>query len=113
MTHVVTDACIRCKYTDCVDVCTVDCFGEGPAFLTIHPDECIDCAVCIPECPVGAIVADSDLPPEMAVFLELNRTPFADWPPISRRKPPQADAERWKNVPGKLATFQPAPCASL
>ena len=66
MTHVVTDACIRCKYTDCVDVCPVDCFKEGPEFLVIDPDECIDCAVCIPECPVNAIYADADLPAEIS-----------------------------------------------
>ena len=62
MTHVVTEACIQCKYTDCVDVCPVDCFREGPNFLTIDPDECIDCAVCIPECPAEAIVAEEDVP---------------------------------------------------
>ena len=62
MTHTVTEACIKCKYTDCVDVCPVDCFREGPNFLTIDPDECIDCAVCIPECPVNAIYAEEDVP---------------------------------------------------
>jgi len=62
MTHVVTESCIRCKYTDCVDVCPVDCFREGPNFLTIDPDECIDCAVCIPECPVNAIMPEEDVP---------------------------------------------------
>ena len=62
MTHVVTESCIRCKYTDCMDVCPVDCFREGPNFLTIDPDECIDCAVCIPECPVNAIYAEEDVP---------------------------------------------------
>ncbi|MBL0421610.1 ferredoxin family protein [Ramlibacter sp. AW1] len=106
MTHVVTDSCIHCKYTDCVDVCPVDCFHEGPSFLAIDPDECIDCAVCIPECPVGAIHADSDIPPEQAHFLDLNRRLAAQWPTLTRRKPALPEAERWKDVTGKLATLQ-------
>src|SRR3982751_2151355 len=73
MTHVVTDSCIRCKYTDCVEVCPVDCFHEGPGFLVIDPDECIDCAVCIPECPVNAIYVDTEVPAAMVQFLDLNR----------------------------------------
>ncbi len=72
MTHVVTEACIRCKYTDCVDVCPVDCFREGPNFLTIDPDECIDCAVCIPECPVNAILPEEDVPGDQVAFIKLN-----------------------------------------
>ena len=64
MTHVVTESCIKCKFTDCVDVCPVDCFREGPNFLVIDPDECIDCAVCIPECPANAIFAEEDVPEE-------------------------------------------------
>jgi ferredoxin len=72
MTHVVTEACIRCKYTDCVDVCPVDCFREGPNFLTIDPDECIDCAVCIPECPVNAILPEEDVPSDQLHIIKLN-----------------------------------------
>ena len=72
MTHVVTEACINCKYTDCVDVCPVDCFKEGPNFLTIDPDECIDCAVCIPECPVNAIYAEEDVPKNQIHMTEIN-----------------------------------------
>lgn len=72
MTHVVTESCIRCKYTDCVDVCPVDCFREGPNFLTIDPDECIDCAVCIPECPVNAIYAEEDVPADQQHMTKLN-----------------------------------------
>ena len=72
MTHVVTEACINCKYTDCVDVCPVDCFLEGPNFLTIDPDECIDCAVCIPECPVNAIYAEEDLPKDQLHMTQIN-----------------------------------------
>ncbi len=72
MTHVVTESCIRCKYTDCVDVCPVDCFREGPNFLTIDPDECIDCAVCIPECPVNAIMPEEDVPADQQHMIKLN-----------------------------------------
>ncbi len=75
MTHVVTDSCLKCKYTDCADVCPVDCFHEGPDFLVIDPDECIDCAVCIPECPVNAIYTDADIPVEFKPFLELESAP--------------------------------------
>ncbi|MFZ5509393.1 MAG: ferredoxin FdxA [Pseudomonadota bacterium] len=103
MTHVVTDACIRCKYTDCVDVCPVQCFHEGPQFLVIDPDECIDCAVCIPECPVGAIYAEPDLPPEFAHFVELNAKLAKEWPVIEEKKDPLPDAERWKDEKNKLA----------
>ena len=106
MTHVVTDACIRCKYTDCVDVCPVDCFKEGPNFLVIDPDECIDCAVCIPECPVNAIYADVDLPADQLQFVDINRNLATNWPVISKRKAPHPDAEKWKDVPNKLATLQ-------
>ncbi len=109
MTHIVTDACIRCKYTDCVDVCPVDCFKEGPHFLVIDPDECIDCAVCIPECPVNAIYADADLPEEFAAFVELNARLAPTFPTISKRKSPLADAEEWKEVTHKLATLDIAP----
>ena len=103
MTHVVTDSCIRCKYTDCVDVCPVDCFKEGPDFLIIDPDECIDCAVCIPECPVNAIFAEDDLPENMRHFLELNQRFATDWPTISKTKAPLPDADHWKDVSDKLS----------
>ena len=106
MTHVVTDACIRCKYTDCVEVCPVDCFHEGPGFLVIDPDECIDCAVCIPECPVNAIFAEEDMPAEFAPFLALNQRLAADWPVITKRKDPLPDAERWKDEKNKLANYK-------
>ena len=104
MTHVVTEACIRCKYTDCVDVCPVDCFREGPNFLTIDPDECIDCAVCIPECPVNAIYAEEDVPADQqhmtALNAELARLP--GWKSITKRKTPLPDADDWKDKTGKL-----------
>ena len=103
MTHVVTDACIKCKYTDCVDVCPVDCFKEGPDFLVIDPDECIDCAVCIPECPVNAIYADTDLPTTFQPFLDINERLSKQWPTLSVRRLPLASADQWKNKTGKLA----------
>src|SRR5690606_15830334 len=83
MTFVVTDNCIKCKYTDCVEVCPVDCFYEGPNFLVIHPDECIDCALCEPECPANAIFAEDEVPEDQQQFIELN-------------------AEEWDGVPDKL-----------
>jgi ferredoxin len=103
MTHVVTDACVRCKYTDCVEVCPVDCFHEGPQFLVIDPDECIDCAVCIPECPVNAIYAEVDMPAEFEPFLALNGRLSKGWPVITKRQAPLPDAEQWKDEKGKLA----------
>ncbi len=102
MTHVVTESCIRCKYTDCVDVCPVDCFREGPNMLVIDPDECIDCAVCIPECPVNAIKAEEDLDPNEVKFTALNLELARMWPSITRTKPSLSDADDWKDVPEKL-----------
>lgn len=102
MTHVVTDACIRCKYTDCVDVCPVDCFHEGPNFLFINPDECIDCAVCVPECPVGAIYAEEDVPEDMLHFIKLNAERAYTLPVLTRSKEPLPDADEWKDVKDKL-----------
>ncbi len=105
MTHVVSENCIRCKYTDCVDVCPVDCFREGPNMLVIDPDECIDCAVCIPECPANAIFAEEDLPADQLAFIKLNaELALADgWKSITKRKNPLPDADAWKDKPGKLA----------
>lgn len=99
MTYVVTENCIKCKYTDCVEVCPVDCFYEGPNFLAIDPDQCIDCGVCVPECPAEAIVPDNDPKAKdwIAVNAELSRT----WPNITKRKDPLPDADQWKNVPDK------------
>jgi ferredoxin len=102
MTFVVTEACIRCKYTDCVSVCPVDCFHEGPNFLVIDPEVCIDCAVCVPECPVDAIVADKDLTPAQSAFLEINARLATQWPVISESGQPLPDAEKWAQVPNKL-----------
>ena len=104
MTHVVSDSCIRCKYTDCVDVCPVDCFREGPNMLVIDPDECIDCAVCIPECPVNAIYAEEDLPAGQEKFIKLNAelSKLPTWKSITKRKPALADADEWKDKTDKL-----------
>jgi ferredoxin len=103
MTHVVLESCIRCKYTDCVDVCPVDCFREGPNFLTIDPDECIDCAVCIPECPVNAILPEEDVPTDQVHFIKLNADLSRKWPSITKRKAPQPDADAWKDVKDKMS----------
>ena len=106
MTHVVVDSCIRCKYTDCVDVCPVDCFREGPNFLTIDPDECIDCAVCIPECPVNAIYAEDDVPDDQKGLTALNAELAKVWPTITDTKGALPDAEQWKDVKEKLKDLQ-------
>lgn len=101
MTYVVVEACIRCKYTDCVDVCPVDCFHEGPNFLVIDPDECIDCALCEPECPIEAIFAEDDLPADQQAFLALNADLAKTWPVINAVKAPLPDADEWAKVTDK------------
>lgn len=102
MTFVVTDNCIRCKYTDCVDVCPVDCFHEGPNFLVIDPDECIDCTLCEPECPAEAIFSEDDVPEDQVKFIELNADLAKDWPVINTVKEAPEDADDWNGVKGKL-----------
>lgn len=107
MTFVVTDACVRCKYTDCVEVCPVDCFYEGENMLVIHPDECIDCGVCEPECPVEAIKPESD---ELLEWVEMNREYALKWPNITKRKDAPADADEFKGLKNKMEThFSPNP----
>ena len=106
MTFVVTDNCIKCKYTDCVEVCPVDCFHEGPNMLVIDPDECIDCTLCEPECPVEAIKSEDDLTDDEQQFLPLNAELASQWPVISEMKDPPADAEEWKDKPGKLELLE-------
>src|SRR6056297_2908097 len=102
MTFVVTESCIKCKYTDCVEVYPVDCFHEGPNFLVIDPEECIDCTLCEPECPVDAIFAEDEVPEEFRHFLGLNEELAPQWPVITEQKDPPADADEWKDVPDKL-----------
>jgi len=98
MTHIVTESCIKCKYTDCVDVCPVDCFHEGPNMLVIDPDECIDCAVCIPECPVNAIYAEEDVPADQKEWLALNAELTKAWPVLTDKKDDLPTAEEFKDV---------------
>lgn len=102
MPYVVTENCIKCKYTDCVDVCPVDCFHEGPNFLVIDPDECIDCTLCEPECPAEAIYAEDDLPAGQEDFLEINAELAQQWPVINVSTEPPADASEWDGVEDKL-----------
>ncbi len=102
MAFVVTEQCIRCKLTDCVEVCPVDCFYEGPNYLVINPDECIDCALCEPECPVNAIMSEDDLSQEQKMFVDLNRELSQTWPNITAKKDALADSDQWQNVENKL-----------
>jgi ferredoxin len=104
MPFVVTEACIQCKYTDCVNVCPMDCFLEGPNFLVINPSECIDCSVCVPECPVGAIVNADEIPDNQRFFVELNErlAKHPQWKPLTRSKQPLKGHEAWASVKGKL-----------
>ena len=99
MTYVVTENCVKCKYTDCVEVCPVDCFYEGENFLVINPDECIDCGVCEPECPAEAILPDSEA--QAADWAEFNKQYAAEWPNITRKKDPLPDADDWNGKGGK------------
>ena len=103
MTFIVTEPCIRCKHTDCVEVCPVDAFREGPNFLAIDPDDCIDCAVCVPECPVEAIYADEDVPRDQEDFIALNAELARVWQPITRTKDALPDADAWASVKAKRA----------
>eukprot|EP01012_Entosiphon_sulcatum_P033405 TRINITY_DN42281_c0_g1_i1.p1 TRINITY_DN42281_c0_g1~~TRINITY_DN42281_c0_g1_i1.p1 ORF type:complete len:112 (+),score=15.45 TRINITY_DN42281_c0_g1_i1:89-424(+) len=106
MTFVITESCIKCKYTDCVEVCPVDCFYEGPNFLVIHPDECIDCALCEPECPVQAIVSEDDLAEDQLQFKELNAELSKVWPNITAKKEGLPDAKEWETVKDKRQYLQ-------
>ncbi len=103
MTYVVTEACIKCKYMDCVEVCPVDCFYEGENMLVIHPDECIDCGVCEPECPIEAILPDTDS--EAESWVEMNREYAEKWPNITRKGESPADAEEYKGMADKFEKF--------
>lgn len=101
MAYVVTENCIKCKFTDCVDVCPVDCFREGPNFLVIDPDECIDCTLCVAECPAEAIFAEDDVPVAQLEFIALNAELAKQWPAITATRPAAADADEWNGKPDK------------
>ena len=102
MTFIVGDNCIKCKYTDCVEVCPVDCFHEGPNFLVIDPEECIDCTLCEPECPAEAIFAEDDVPEDQLDYIVLNAELAKDWPVITEKKDAPDDADEWNGVKDKL-----------
>lgn len=106
MTYVVTENCIKCKFTDCVDVCPVDCFHAGPNFLVIDPEECIDCTLCVPECPAEAIFAEDDVPEAQRSFIALNAELAKEWPVIVERIEPLPDADEWNQQPDKLKHLQ-------
>jgi ferredoxin len=106
MTFVVTENCIKCKYMDCVEVCPVDCFHAGPNFLVIDPDECIDCTLCEPECPAEAIYSEEELPAGQEQFTALNAELAKQWPVLSERGTPPADAKDWDGKPGKLGLLE-------
>lgn len=106
MAYVVADACVKCKFTDCVDVCPVDCFHEGPNFLVIDPEECIDCTLCVAECPVEAIYAEDDVPEDQREYIALNAELARIWPIIYERKDPLPDADDWSGVKNKRAHLE-------
>jgi ferredoxin len=106
MAYVVTDNCIKCKYSDCVDVCPVDCFKEGPNFIVIDPDGCIDCNLCLPACPADAIFAEEELPEHMQHFIALNAELSQVWPTITKSISPPPDADQWLNVKDKLKLLE-------
>ena len=106
MTYVITENCIKCKYTDCVEVCPVDCFYEGENMLIINPEECIDCGVCEPECPIDAIVSDEDIKDDDKKFLEINERLSKKWPVLAQAKDAPADAKEWENKKNKLKLLE-------
>jgi ferredoxin len=109
MAYVVAEPCIKCKYTDCVEVCPVNCFYEGANFLVIHPDECIDCGACEPVCPTKAIFAESDLPEEWSEYKALNAEYAPKWPNINEKRAPLPEAEQFKDRQDKRSLFDPSP----
>ena len=106
MTYLVTENCIKCKHTDCVEVCPVDCFYEGPNFLAINPDECIDCAVCVSECPVEAILPDNDTTIDIVFWTDTNRRLSKKWPNITKKKDPLPDHVEWNGKPDKIKLLE-------
>lgn len=106
MAYIVTDNCINCKYTDCVEVCPVDCFHEGPNFLVIDPVACIDCSLCEPECPANAIYKEEMVPSSYATFISLNKKLAEKWPVITRKKSPLSEAAQWDGRVDKLVFLE-------
>jgi ferredoxin len=106
MPFVVTSNCINCKHTECATVCPAHCFYEGPNFLVINPDECVDCSFCLPACPVGAIVEARDVREDQRAFIRLNAQLATSWPRIRTRRTPPPDHEEWDGVQGKLAMLE-------
>ena len=111
MAYVVAKPCIKCKFTDCVAVCPVDCFREGENFLVIDPEECIDCGACVPECPVEAIFEEDDVPSKWSEYIELNANLAAQWPIIDDSKDPLPEAEEMKDVVKKRAMLSESPAS--
>ncbi len=109
MAFIVCEPCIKCKYTDCVSVCPVACFKEGANMLIIDPDECIDCGVCVDECPVTAIFPEEEVPEKWHDFIALNAKYSSDWPTIEAAKDPMDTAEDFKSVENKRDQFIAAP----
>ena len=106
MTYVITENCIKCKYTDCVEVCPVDCFHEGPNFLVINPEECIDCSMCEPECPIDAIVSENSYEEkDKKKWLDINKKYSELWPNISKKKDPPKDADKFRNIKNKYDKY--------
>ena len=106
MTYVVAENCIKCKFTDCVEVCPVDCFHEGPNFLVIDPEECIDCNLCVSECPAEAIFPEDDVPDNQRQFIALNAELSRLWPTITEKKDAPPDADDWNGKPGKAELLE-------
>ena len=113
MAFIVGDACVKCKLTDCVEVCPVDCFYEGPNMLVINPDECIDCALCEPECPIEAIYSEDEVPEDQIEYIELNAELCTQWPNIVEQKDPLPDSEDWKEVKGKFDMIERQDCPNF
>ncbi len=111
MAFIVAEPCVNCRYTDCVEVCPVDCFYEGENFLVINPDECIDCAACEPECPVEAIFPEDDLPEKWADYKEINSRLCSSWPNISEKKGPLDSAEEYKEKADKRSLLSENPAS--
>jgi len=109
--YVVTEPCIKCKYTECVQNCPVVCFHEGANFLVIDPDDCIDCGACVDPCPVNAIYRVEDLPAKWSHYIELNQRFAREWPELTQMREPLPTAEEFAGVGDKEALLDPAPGA--